>query len=141
MFVSRDVLQQIVEDLAPAILRAAGLRRSDDMRKAEDVLLSALRDFSGGPLDMIESVDASTAASLLGDPKAVFVYADFLAERGRVRSGLGRIEAARTDLERAITLYEKAHVMGLLELEGEGQKEKADSSIDAAKDALRALEA
>lgn len=138
MFVSRDIIQQMIEQLAQAVLRAAGGRRSGKLEEAEEELGKVGENLSGGPLGMIESVDTATAATLLSDAQAVRLYGDYVAERGLIRQANGHPRDARLDLNRALELYRLA-----LEI-GERQswpRDEADMALDALEEIEAALHA
>lgn len=136
MFVSRDMIQQLIEQVALVVLRAAGLRRNGKLKEAEEELAKGMHQISGGPMEMLESVDAYTAATLLGDAAAVRAYADFVAERGFVRLEAGDQPASQLDLERAMMLYERALELGHQQAWPREGVEQARAALNQVREAL-----
>ena len=77
----RDYVLRIVERLGRFLARLAGLRQQGELDRALREVDDAVAQLLGIDLGLLESVDAPTAARLLGSKERVEVLARILAEK------------------------------------------------------------
>ncbi|WP_437735030.1 hypothetical protein [Sorangium sp. So ce1335] len=104
----RDYLLRMIEQLAEAVGRIAGLRRAGQLDEAE-LLVRTTADGLFGPMrDMLDRLDAAGAATLLGDHEKVGAYAALCAEQAEILELRGRAAQALAERRRALELYLEA---------------------------------
>ncbi|WP_437677749.1 hypothetical protein [Sorangium sp. So ce131] len=104
----RDFILRMIEQLAEAIGRIAGLRRAGQLAEAEQ-LVRATADGLFGPIrDMLDRLDAAGAATLLGDHEKIGAYAALCAEQAAILELRGRGAEALSERRRALLLHLEA---------------------------------
>jgi len=104
----RDYILRMIEQLAEAIGRIAGLRRAGQLDEAE-LLVRTTADGLFGPMrDMLDRLDAAGAATLLGDHEKIGAYAALCAEQAEILELRGRAAPALAEQRRALELYLEA---------------------------------
>jgi hypothetical protein len=104
----RDYILRMIEQLAEAIGRIAGLRRAGQLDEAE-LLVRGTADGLFGPMrDMLDRLDAAGAATLLGDPEKIGAYAALCAEQAEILDLRGRAGQALAERRRALELHLEA---------------------------------
>ncbi|WP_433933531.1 hypothetical protein AB3662_04175 [Sorangium cellulosum] len=104
----RDFILRMIEQLAEAVGRIAGLRRAGQLDEA-DLLVRATADGLFGPMrDMLDRLDAAGAATLLGDHEKIGAYAALCAEQAEILELRGRAAQASAERRRALELYLEA---------------------------------
>ncbi|WP_438027193.1 hypothetical protein [Sorangium sp. So ce233] len=104
----RDYLLRMIEQLAEAVGRIAGLRRAGQLDEAE-LLVRTTADGLFGPMrDMLDRLDAAGAATLLGDHEKIGAYAALCAEQAEILELRGRAARAPAERRRALELYLEA---------------------------------
>jgi hypothetical protein len=93
----RDYILRMIERLGAFLARIMGARRAGDLELARREVGAAMGALFGPLAEMVEKVDAESAASLLGDPEKIRAYASLLAERAA-------IDDSRADERRALML-------------------------------------
>ncbi|MGK3997003.1 hypothetical protein [Sorangium sp. So ce1024] len=107
-FRQRDYLLRMIEQLAEAIGRIAGLRRAGQLDEAE-LLVRTTADGLFGPMrDMLDRLDAGGASTLLGDHEKIGAYAALCAEQAEILELRGRAAQAQAERRRALELYLEA---------------------------------
>lgn len=107
-FRQRDYLLRMIEQLAEAIGRIAGLRRAGQLDEAE-LLVRTTADGLFGPMrDMLDRLDAAGASTLLGDDEKIGAYAALCAEQAEILELRGRAAQALAERRRALELYLEA---------------------------------
>ncbi|WP_437571535.1 hypothetical protein [Sorangium sp. So ce542] len=107
-FRQRDTILRMIEQLAEAIGRIAGLRRAGQLDEAE-LLVRTTADGLFGPMrDMLDRIDAAGAATLLGDPEKIGAYAALCAEQAEILELRGRAAQALAEQRRALELHLEA---------------------------------
>ena len=104
MGVERDWLVRLVEQLAAALARVLGLRRSAAFAEARAELERAARDAAGLDLSWVEQLSPGSAALLVREPARLAALARLALERARVEADAGEGGAARAWTERAAAL-------------------------------------
>jgi hypothetical protein len=100
----RDYILRMIEQLGLFLAKIMGARKAGDFELAEREAKAALGALFGPLAEMLEKVDSASAASLLGGPEKMALY----AERGAAREAAGNQAGARADKKRAIELYLEA---------------------------------
>jgi hypothetical protein len=101
----KDYIQRLIEQLAEALAAVSGLRKQGKRDEAA-LLLKSTEDGIFGPMrSILETVDARSAAGLLGDPARIKAYAAIVAEKGEMETDERR---ARAHFRRALDLYAHA---------------------------------
>ncbi len=101
----RDFLMRMIQQLADALARIAGLRGAGRTPEAL-LLLQQTTDGVFGPMArMLEQVDSASAAMLLASPQKIRAYASLLDERARIHAAQGENARARADERRALDLF------------------------------------
>ena len=88
-----DVVLRVIHQLVEALLRAAGLRRKQELPAAEAAIGEGLSGL-GLSLDVITRLDAASLAAVLGDPAKRALVGAALLELARVRADQGDLGAA-----------------------------------------------
>jgi hypothetical protein len=101
----KDYIQRLIEQLAETLASVSGLRKTGKKDEAA-LLLKTTEDGLFGPMrSILETVDAKSAAGLLGDPSRIRAYAAIVAEKGEMESDERK---ARALYRRALDLYAHA---------------------------------
>ncbi|MGK4007350.1 hypothetical protein WMF31_32310 [Sorangium sp. So ce1036] len=104
----RDYILRMIEQLAEAIGRIAGLRRAGELAEAHRVLRETADGLFGPMRDMLDRVDAAGAATLLGDHEKIGAYAALCAEQAAILEAQGRGAQAAAERLRALELHLEA---------------------------------
>jgi hypothetical protein len=110
--VERDWLVRLVEQLAAALGRVLGLRRSAAFGEARAELERAAREAAGLELSLVGRLSPGSAARLVREPARLAALARLALERARVEGDAGEGEAARAWTERAAALGRLAREAG-----------------------------
>lgn len=84
---NQDYILRQIEMISEMIARALGLKLEHKFDAALDTLKAALGKLLGTEVELLEMVDAQTAARLIGDPRKIKAYADILAAKADVLAG------------------------------------------------------
>lgn len=79
-FRNRDFIKRMIEQLAQGIARALKLRREKKFDQARQVLGELFDDLVGVPRDLVERMDAPSAAMLIGDAEKLRTWVKLLKE-------------------------------------------------------------
>ncbi|MBS2028659.1 MAG: hypothetical protein JST54_12205 [Deltaproteobacteria bacterium] len=90
----RDYVQRMIERLGSFLARLAGLRQEGELDRALREVDDAIPQLLGIDLGLLESVDARTAAKLLGSKERAEVLARILAEKVELLKAANRHEEA-----------------------------------------------
>jgi hypothetical protein len=101
-----DYIMRMIEQLAAAIRKIAGLREKGEYARALGEAADAWEKLLEVPRELVERVDGPTLASLLRTPDKMRAAADLLIEEARVFAGNG-------DPLHATVCYRKAHELYL----------------------------
>ena len=88
-----DVVLRVIHQLVEALLRAARLRRKQELPAAEEAISDGLTGL-GLSLDVITRLDGTTLATVLGDPAKRALVGAALLELARVRADAGDLDGA-----------------------------------------------
>lgn len=110
----RDYVLRMIEQLSAAMARVVGLRTSGKLDEAERLLRETAGGIFGPMRDMLDALDAASAAMLLSSPEKTRIYAELTAEMAEIHAARGAAVKARAGRRRALELY-------LLALPGEGE--------------------
>jgi len=90
----RDYVQRMIERLGRFLARVAGLRQEGELERALREVDDAIPQLLGIDLGLLESVDAQTAARLLGSKERAEVLARILAEKVELLNAVARFDEA-----------------------------------------------
>ena len=97
-----------IEMIGELITRALKLNVESRYDEAFDILDEAMDEMFGHQADLLEMVDAHTAACLIGDPMKIRAYADLLKTKVDLLSGVRTMTGLKTRYE---NLYDEALIM------------------------------
>ncbi|MBI4512274.1 MAG: hypothetical protein HY698_21755 [Deltaproteobacteria bacterium] len=89
-----DYLLRFVKQLAAALARVAGLRKSGEHEQALQEIQETWDELLGMPPGLFESMSADALTAILGSPEKARAVASLLHEEAAVLRTLGRSEAA-----------------------------------------------
>ncbi|BDG03877.1 hypothetical protein [Anaeromyxobacter oryzae] len=112
MSLQRDWILRIVEQLAQALARVAGLRKQARTEDAVKELAGAASGLAGIDLHMAASVDAATLAGLVREPVRMAVLARVMLERAEIARDLGDAAGDLAWRRRAVELWLEAGAAG-----------------------------
>jgi hypothetical protein len=128
--VRRDYILRLIEQFAELLGRIIGLRKAGKLDEAEK-LASETADGIFGPLRaMIDRVDPSSAAALLGSREKIAVYAALTAEEAEIAASKGNARKAQTSRRRALELFLEASRMGSLDGASRANLESLRQTVD-----------
>ncbi len=102
---NEDYVLRQIEMIGEMISKALGFKVEHRYDEALETLDMALKELFGREADLLEMVDARTAARLIGDPIKIRAYADLLQTKVDLYSGVKSTLRLKT---RCQTLYDEA---------------------------------
>lgn len=111
----RDYIMRLIAQFAQVLGRLLGLRKAGKLDEAEKLVEETANGIFGSLRSMIDQVDASTAAGLLGGRDKVIVYAALTAEEAEIAAARGQTRKASARRRRALELYLEALRLGELD--------------------------
>jgi len=111
----RDYIMRLIAQFAQVLARLLGLRKSGKLDEAQQLLDETANGIFGSLRSMIDQVDASTAAGLLGGRDKVVVYAALTAEEAEIAAARGQTRKTSSRRRRALELYLEASRLGQLD--------------------------
>jgi hypothetical protein len=105
-FRERDFLKRIIEQLAQGLARALKLRREKKFEQARQALGELFDDLVGVPRALVDSMDAPSAAMLIGDAAKLRIWARLLSEEAALLEDEGR--GAQATRSRALQALDEA---------------------------------
>jgi hypothetical protein len=108
----RDYIMRLIEQFAQVLARIMGLRKEGKLDEAQQLVNETAEGIFGSLRSMIDKVDASTAAGLLGVHEKVTVYAALTAEEAEIAAMRGDTRKAQARRRRALELYLEASTKG-----------------------------
>jgi tetratricopeptide (TPR) repeat protein len=109
--IREDFILRLIRQLAEAISRIAGLRRSGRHDEAISEAGAAWDELLGHPRTIVEVVDTPTLASLLREPARMRVAAQLLAEEARAHEAKGNPMHAASCYRYALELVLEARAI------------------------------
>ncbi len=100
-----DFVIRQIEMIGELISRALKLKVERRFEEALDILDEAMEEMFGHQADLLEMVDAHTAATLIGDAMKIRAYADLLKTRVDLLSGVLTMTRLKARYEK---LYDEA---------------------------------
>lgn len=111
----RDYIMRLIAQFAQVLGRLLGLRKAGKLDEAQKLLDETANGIFGSLRSMIDQVDASSAAGLLGGRDKVLVYAALTAEEAEIAAARGQTRKAQSRRRRALELYLEASRLGELD--------------------------
>jgi hypothetical protein len=111
----RDYIMRLIAQFAQVLGRLLGLRKAGKLDEAEKLVEETANGIFGSLRSMLDQVDASSAAGLLGGRDKVLVYAALTAEEAEIAAARGQTRKASAQRRRAIELYLEASRLGDLD--------------------------
>jgi len=111
----RDYIMRLIEQFAQVLARIMGLRKAGKLDEAQILVNETADGIFGSLRSMIDKVDASTAAGLLGGREKIAVYAALNAEEAEIAALKGDGRKAQARRRRALELYLEASRLGELD--------------------------
>lgn len=130
----RDYILRMIEQLAAAIARIAGLRVSGRHDEALEVLRETQNGLLGPLQPMIGRLDAASAVAMLGDASKIEAYLRLLAEEAAIYSAMRDGEKAGRVLRRLLALGREAGFLS------DTAAASAQKLIKEARESLEALD-
>ena len=103
--ISEDYVVRQIEMIGEMITKALSLKVESRFNEALGILDQAMKEMFGQQADLLEMVDAHTAASLIGDPTKIRTYADLIKTKVDLLSDVKSLSRLRKRYEQ---LYEEA---------------------------------
>ena len=100
----KDFILRMIKQIGDTIARIAGLRAGGQIDQALLMVQESVDGILGPMAQMIESLDAASAAMLLESPDRIRAYGLLVAERAITRRAAGDVARAPKDRLRAIEL-------------------------------------
>lgn len=94
-YINEDYILRQIERMSELIALALGFKATGKPDEAIRTVDSALDELLGQESELLEMVDAQTAARLIGDPRKIKAYADLL----KTKTGFTKNLKTRTILE------------------------------------------
>jgi hypothetical protein len=129
----RDYILRLIEQFAQALGRIMGLRKAGKLDEAEKLVNATADGIFGSLRSMIDKVDASTAAGLLGAHEKIIVYAAITIEEAEIAALRGDVRRAQIRRRRALELYLEASRLGELDTRSRADVEILQQSVDMAR--------
>jgi len=126
----RDYILRLIEQFAEALARIMGLRKAGNLDEAQKLVNETADGIFGSLRAMIDQVESSTAAGLLGTCEKIGVYAALTAEEGEIAALKGDARKARARRRRALELYLEASRLGDLDTQSRAGVEALRQSVD-----------
>ena len=103
--INEDYVLRQIEMISEMITRALGFKVERRYDEALETLDVAMEELFGTGTNVLEMVDAYTAARLISDPIKIRAYADLLKIKADIPSGTKRMARLKTRYQ---TLYDEA---------------------------------
>lgn len=129
----RDYILRLIEQFAEVLARIMGLRKSGKLDEAQKLANETADGIFGSLRAMIDQVDPSTAAGLLGARDKIAVYAALTAEEAEIAALRGDGRRAQTRRRRALELYLEASRLGELDAHSLADVEVLRNVVDVAR--------
>lgn len=111
VLVERDYIMRLVQQLTQAVARILRLRELEKYDQAQLELEQACSELLGMSRELLLTLDAATAAQLLGHEERIKIAARLLQEEGELLERQSRLPEARDCRQRALEFYlEALHV-------------------------------
>ena len=110
--IQRDYVLRLIQQLAQALARIAGLKRSGQLDEALDDVGTTLDDLLGPLRQTLDAIDARSAARLLTDRERIEAYALLSAEEASILELIGNTTRAGQRAQRALALLLEAQMLG-----------------------------
>lgn len=94
--INEDYVIRQIEMIGEMITKALNLKVESRYDEALHILDQALIEMFGQQIDLIEMVDAHTAAKLIGDPTRIKAYADLLKTKVELLSDVKSLTRLKT---------------------------------------------
>ncbi|AKT37206.1 hypothetical protein [Chondromyces crocatus] len=107
----RDYLLRMIDQLAHAIGRAMFARKAGNLEEAQQIVQETADGLLGPVRAMVEKVDASSAALLLGSHEKITAYALLVAEEAMIQEAAGE-PRAKSSHRRALELHLESARLG-----------------------------
>lgn len=111
----RDYILRLIEQFGELLAKIMGLRKTGKLDEAEKLASETADGIFGSLRKMIDQVDPSSAAALLGSSEKLSVYAALTAEDAEIAAARGDPRRARARRRRALELFLEASRMGALD--------------------------
>ena len=108
----RDWVQRMIEQLAAAVARIAGLRRAAALDEARAEVAAAASSIAGVDPAMVAGVDSASVTALVRDPDRLAVLARLLLERASIEADAGDAASAAAWRQRAVEIGIEAVAAG-----------------------------
>src|SRR5690242_12841704 len=128
--VRRDYIMRLIEQFAQVLARIMGLRKEGKLDEAQKLVNETADGIFGSLRSMIDKVDASTAAGLLGGREKTAVYAALTAEEAEIAASKGDARKAQARRRRALELYLEASRLGELDAHSRENIESLRGLVD-----------
>ncbi|MBK9264374.1 MAG: hypothetical protein IPM54_31820 [Polyangiaceae bacterium] len=126
----RDYILRLIEQFAEALARIMGLRKAGKLDDAQKLASETADGIFGALRVMIDQVDASSAAALLGSREKISVYAALTAENAEIAAAKGDARKAQAHRRRALELFLEASRVGTLDTQSRATVESLRQTID-----------
>lgn len=126
----RDYIMRLIEQFAQVLARLTGLRKAGKLDEAQKLVDETANGIFGSLRAMIDQVDASTAAGLLGAREKIAVYAALTAEGAEIAQSRGDARKAQARRRRALELYLEASRLGEIGGDDRARIESLVQSVD-----------
>ncbi len=131
--IERDYIMRLAQQLAAVVARVLRLRELEKYDQAQQELEQACGELLGLNYELLLSLDAATAAQLLGHEEKIKIAAKLMHEEGELLEHQGRFELAHARRQRALELYlEAVALTGYAEAEDGAILASFRQKIDAA---------
>lgn len=120
--IERDYIMRLVQQLAAVATRILRLRELEKYDQAQQELEQAYGELLGLQHELLLSLDAATAAQLLGHEEKIKIAAKLMQEESALLEHQGRFEQAHARRQRALELYLEALALA-------GYSEEEDGAI------------
>lgn len=127
----RDYILRLIEQFVEMLARIVGLRKAGKLDEAEKLARETADGIFGSLRSMIDGVDSSTAASLLGSREKIVVYAALTAEEAEIAALRGDARKTSNRRRRALELYLEASRLGELDEHSRKNVELLRQLVDA----------
>ena len=104
MLYDRDFIKRLIQQLAQMLAAALKLRQAGKHEQALETIRSSSGELLGLEWDVLAFGPASSAASLLGQPERVRIYAQLLEAEAETLFEMGMPERAEASARRAASL-------------------------------------
>ena len=106
--VRKDYIERLIEQVAAALAALLKLRQEQKHDQALQLIASSSVSLLGMEYSVLTSVDAASAAQLLGHPEKIKVLAKLEEEEAEILRAEGNASAATDKLHHALALLDEA---------------------------------